>query len=60
MDDPDLDNDEHDDLPYESWDKLDFGIITNGLKQLPFFKDDLYLGMQAMNESTRESRRLVG
>lgn len=41
--------DEHDVVPYESWDKLDFSIITMGMKQLPFFKDDLYLGMQAMN-----------
>ncbi len=40
---------EHDDVPYESWDKLDFSIITMGMKRLPFFKDDLYLGMQAMN-----------
>lgn len=41
--------DEHNDVPYESWDKLDFSIITMGMKNLPFFKDDLYLGMQAMN-----------
>lgn len=41
--------DEYDDVPYESWDKLDFSIITMGMKKLPFFKDDLYLGMQAMN-----------
>lgn len=40
---------EHDDVLYESWDKLDFSIITMGMKRLPFFKDDLYLGMQAMN-----------
>ena len=33
--------DEQDDVPYESWDKLDFSIITMGIKKLPFFKDDL-------------------
>lgn len=46
-----MDNDHHeyDEVPYESWDKLDFSIITMGMKKLPFFKDDLYLGMQAMN-----------
>lgn len=43
------DNFEHDEIPYESWDKLDFSIITMGMKRLPFFKDDVYLGMQAMN-----------
>lgn len=41
--------DEHDEVPYEVWDRLDFSIITTGMKKLPFFKDDLYLGMQAMN-----------
>jgi hypothetical protein len=41
--------DEHDEVPYESWDKLDFSIVTMGMKKLPFFNDDLYLGMQAMN-----------
>lgn len=40
---------EHDEVPYENWAKLDFSIITMGMKKLPFFKDDLYLGMQAMN-----------
>jgi len=49
MNDDHLDNDEHDDVPYESWEKLDFSVITMGMKKLPFFKDDLYLGMQAMN-----------
>ncbi|WP_300675334.1 hypothetical protein [Desulfoluna sp.] len=39
---------EHD-IPYKVWDDINFGIITMGLKRLPFFKDDLYLGMQAMN-----------
>jgi len=37
------------DIPYKAWDDINFGIITMGLKKLPFFKDDLYLGMQAMN-----------
>jgi hypothetical protein len=41
--------DEYDPIPYETWDQLDFSIITMGLKRLPFFEDDLYLGMQAMN-----------
>lgn len=42
--------DDHDfDLPYKNWDQLDFSIITMGMKWLPFFKNDLYLGMQAMN-----------
>lgn len=36
-------------LPYKGWDELDFGVITMGLKGLPFFADDLYLGMQAIN-----------
>ncbi len=38
-----------DDIPYINWDGLDFSVITMGMKQLPFFKEDLYLGMQAMN-----------
>ena len=42
-------DDPSDELPYKSWDELDFSIITMGMKMLPFFKDDLYLGMQAMN-----------
>ena len=37
------------DVPYLGWDDLDFSIITKGMKWLPFFDDDLYLGMQAMN-----------
>jgi hypothetical protein len=38
-----------DEIPYVSWNQLDFSIITMGMKQLPFFEDDLWLGMQAMN-----------
>ena len=38
-----------DDIPYVGWDELDFSVITIGMKRLPFFKDDLYFGMQAMN-----------
>ncbi|MBR9880965.1 MAG: hypothetical protein GYB17_15875 [Gammaproteobacteria bacterium] len=38
-----------DDIPYVGWDDLDFNITTMGMKWLPFFEDDLYLGMQAMN-----------
>ena len=34
---------------YQIWNELDFSIITSGLKWLPFFEDDVYLGMQAMN-----------
>lgn len=40
---------EHDDLPYKPLKDLDFSVITMGMKRLPFFKDDVYLGMQAMN-----------
>ena len=47
--------DEHDDVPYESREKIDFSVITMGLKNLPFFKDDLYLGMQAMNVGVVDS-----
>ena len=35
--------------PYIGWNDLDFSVITMGMKCLPFFEDDLYLGMQAMN-----------
>lgn len=34
---------------YKSLNQLDFRIITTGMKKLPFFKDDVFLGMQAMN-----------
>lgn len=37
------------DPPYVSQGSINFSIITNGLKRLPFFIDDLFLGMQAMN-----------
>jgi len=30
-------------------DQLDFRIITTRIKKLPFFEDDVFLGMQAMN-----------
>ncbi len=43
------DYDYHDELPYVPEDQLDFAVITMGLKRLPFFRDDTYLGMQAMN-----------
>lgn len=36
-------------LQYEPPDRLDYSVLTMGMKMLPFFKDDLYLGMQAMN-----------
>lgn len=43
------DYEEHDELPYVAETQIDFSIITMGLKRLPFFQDDTYLGMQAMN-----------
>ena len=43
------------DIQYEVLDKINFGTITMGIKQLPFFKDDLYLGMQAMNVGVVDS-----
>lgn len=36
-------------IPYALQKDIDFSLITMGLKQLPFFKDDLHLGMQAIN-----------
>ncbi len=50
-DDPEFheDYEEHDELPYVSEDQIDFSVIIMGLKRLPFFQDDTYLGMQAMN-----------
>ena len=47
--------DEPDSLPYSGWDDLDFSVITMGVKRLPFFRDDLYLGMQAMNVGVADS-----
>lgn len=38
-----------DEIPYKPLDQLDFSLITSGMKWLPFFEDDLFLGMQAMN-----------
>ncbi len=49
------DYEEYDEIPYKGWKDLDFSIITMGLKQLPFFKDDPYLGMQAMNVGVVDS-----
>ncbi|AKR42217.1 hypothetical protein [Methylophilus sp. TWE2] len=46
---------ERDEVPYVFWDQLDFSIITMGLKRLPFFKDDIYLGMQAINVGVADS-----
>jgi hypothetical protein len=34
---------------YKSFDQLDFRIITTCIKELPFFEDDVFLGMQAIN-----------
>lgn len=47
--------DEHDDVPYVHHNQIDFSIITMGMKKLPFFEDDLYLGMQAMNVGIADS-----
>lgn len=55
MDDDHLEYDELYDMTYVSWERLDFSVITNGLKKLPFFKDDLYLGMQAINVGVVDS-----
>jgi len=45
----------YNDIPYAGWDDLDFSVITMGMKWLPFFEDDLYLGMQAMNAGIVDS-----
>lgn len=34
---------------YKSLDQLNFGIITTHITKLPFFEDDVFFGMQAMN-----------
>ncbi len=34
---------------YKNLDKIDFSIIPTKIKKLPFFEDDVFLGMQAMN-----------
>lgn len=34
---------------YRSLKKLDFSVIPTSLKKLPFFEDDIFLGMQAIN-----------
>lgn len=47
--DDDISAEPGDEIPYRPIDKLDFSLITSGMKWLPFFEDDLYLGMQAMN-----------
>lgn len=48
-------HDDHDDLLYVPWGQIDFSIITMGVKHLPFFEDDVYLGMQAMNVGVADS-----
>lgn len=42
-------------VPYVDLDDIDFSIITMGMKQLPFYKDDIFLGMQAMNIGVADS-----
>jgi len=49
------DEDYYGDLPYENLNDIDFSIITMGMKKLPFYEDDLYLGMQAMNIGISDS-----
>ncbi|MGZ8157817.1 MAG: hypothetical protein ACXWT1_17475 [Methylobacter sp.] len=34
---------------YQNLDEINFSIIPTGLKELPFFDDDVFLGMQAIN-----------
>jgi len=34
---------------YESYDKIDIQVIPSKMKKIPFFEDDLYLGMQMIN-----------
>lgn len=51
----DDDFEESDQIRYEHFDALDFSIITMGMKGLPFFEDDVYLGMQAMNVGVSDS-----
>lgn len=48
-------SEDHEGIPYKTWDDLDFSVITMGMKWLPFFEDDIYLGMQAMNVGIADS-----
>ena len=48
-------NFEEDKIPYKNIDDIDFSIITMGMKTLPFYEDDVYLGMQAMNIGVSDS-----
>lgn len=43
------------DPPYENWNQLDFSVITSKLRWLPIFREDLWLGMQAMNVGIADS-----
>jgi hypothetical protein len=45
----------HDDIPYLPADEIDYSLITIGMKMLPFYEDDIYLGMQAMNVGLSDS-----
>lgn len=40
---------------YKNLDQLDFRIIPMSMKKLPFFQDDTFLGMQAINIGTVDS-----
>ncbi len=43
------DEDEPWSLRYELPERIDFDILGSTSRQLPFFSDDLFLGMQVMN-----------
>ena len=49
------DKDYYGEIPYKSLNDIDFSIITMRIKFLPFYEDDLYLGMQAMNIGISDS-----
>ena len=49
------DKDYYGEIPYKSLSDIDFSVITMQMIMLPFYKDDLYLGMQAMNIGISDS-----
>jgi len=40
---------------YSNFEEINFSILINGMKKLPFYKDDVALGMQAMNIGITDS-----
>lgn len=40
---------------YSNYEEINFSILINGMKKLPFYKDDVALGMQAMNIGITDS-----